>query len=283
MLNELLGIQPNAAAHGMRIDDMIEFCHWFMLILFVGWSLFFLYTLYRFRQRRNPKADYYGARGGISTHLEFSVVLVEAVIFFGFALTLWNSHVNEFPRPQDAVTVRAIGEQFLWNFHYPGPDGEFGDVHPKYTSSTNPVGLDANDPAAHDDIVVKNEMHLPVGQPAVVEIYAKDVIHNFALPSMRVAQDAIPGMMVPVWFQPSKTSPVDEFGIPMPYEIICGQLCGSGHGLMRAVLAVDTPADYDAWVKSQKPVVTPPAPETPTTEAQADEHAAVTPPAVPGV
>lgn len=280
MINKLLGIHPNAAANGMLIDDMIEFCHWFMLILFVGWSCFFLYTLWRFRRRRNPKADYYGAQGGISTHLEFSVVLVEAVIFFGFALTLWNMHVNLFPRPENAVTVRAIGEQFLWNFHYPGPDGVFGETHPKYTTSANPVGLDMADPAAQDDIVVKNEMHLPVDQPAIIQIYAKDVIHNFALPAMRVAQDAIPGMMVPIWFQPSKTSPVDEYGIPMPYEIICGQLCGSGHGVMRAVLAVDTAEDYDAWVKSKvpQPATTP---ETPTTEAEVSEQAAVTPPAVP--
>lgn len=272
MLNELLGIQPNAAANGMLIDDMIEFCHWFMLALFIGWIIYFCTTLWLFHRKRNPKADYYGARGGVSTHLEFSVVLVEAVLFFGFALTLWNTHVNEFPKPKDAVTVRAIGEQFLWNFHYPGADGQFGDTHAKYTTADNPVGLDKADPAAQDDVVVKNEMHLPVGQPAIVEIFAKDVIHNFALPSMRVAQDAIPGMMIPIWFQPSKTSPADEYGLATPYEIVCGQLCGSGHGVMRAVLYVDTPADYDTWMQSQAPTPTT-VPETPNTDVKADEHA----------
>ena len=75
LINEFLGQPPNASFHGYQIDHIIEFCHWFMAALFLGWSTFFIYVLIRFRKRRQPSADHLGVRSGISTHLEFSVVL----------------------------------------------------------------------------------------------------------------------------------------------------------------------------------------------------------------
>jgi len=80
LINEFLGQPPNASFHGYQIDHIIEFCHWFMAALFLGWSTFFIYVLIRFRKRRQPSADHLGVRSGISTHLEFSVVLIEAVL-----------------------------------------------------------------------------------------------------------------------------------------------------------------------------------------------------------
>jgi cytochrome c oxidase subunit 2 len=277
MLNELMGIMPNAALNGQPIDDLIEFCHWFMLILFVGWSAFFLYTLWYFHQSRNPKADYYGARAGWSSHVEFSVVLIEAVILLGFAIPLWYRHIEQLPAPERAtsVVVRAIGEQFLWNFHYPGADRKFGEVRAGLMSGSNPVGLNRNDPSAKDDVVVTGEVHLPVNQDVIVEIFAKDVIHNFAVPAMRVAQDAVPGMRIPIWFRPIQVSPVDDLGEAKPYEIVCGQLCGSGHGVMRAYMIVDQPGDFEAWLKSKAPAAGATDPATPTTEAQQHSSTAV--------
>ncbi|PAW77230.1 MAG: hypothetical protein B9S32_12055 [Verrucomicrobia bacterium Tous-C9LFEB] len=237
MLIDFLGIQKNASFNGVEIDGLLEFCHWFMLILFVGWGCFFVYTLWRFHRSRQPKAEYFGVRNHVSTHLEFSVILIEGMLLLGFAIPLWSGRVYS---PKDAsVHVRGIAQQFGWNFHYPGPDGVFGRRDPKLISSNNPIGLDPNDPAGKDDLVASNEMHTPVGQTIVIDLTSKDVIHNYALPSMRVAQDAIPGTMVPVWFKPMT---------PGEYEIVCGQLCGSGHGLMRGMLVVDSAEDYKAWL-----------------------------------
>src|SRR6266567_2164834 len=80
LINEFLGQPPNASSHGYQIDHILEFCHWFMAALFFGWSAFFIFVLIRFRRRRHPRADHLGVRSGISTHLEFSVVLIEAVL-----------------------------------------------------------------------------------------------------------------------------------------------------------------------------------------------------------
>ena len=83
-LNRLMGMPENASEHGWLNDHMLEFCHWFMLTLAVGWSVFFVYTLWRFRASKNPKADYYGVRTKASTHVEFMVVLIDVLLLIGF-------------------------------------------------------------------------------------------------------------------------------------------------------------------------------------------------------
>jgi cytochrome c oxidase subunit II len=242
LLNELIGLPPNASEHGYQIDHIIEFSHWFMAALFVGWSVFFVYVLLRFRKSRHPVADHEGVKSGISTHLEFAVVLIEAVLLIGFAVPLWAKRVNQFPEDKDAIIVHAIGQQFNWNFHLPGPDGQFGKREIGLVSNSNPLGLDSRDPAAKDDIQTLSELHVPVDRPVIIELSSKDVIHNFALHPMRIAQDAIPGQIVPMWFKPIKKG---------SYEVVCGQLCGLGHYSMKGMLVVDSPEDYQAWLKER--------------------------------
>jgi heme/copper-type cytochrome/quinol oxidase subunit 2 len=138
--------------------------------------------------------------------------------------------------------VHAIGQQFAWNFHMPGPDGVFGRREADLVTNNNPIGIDSNDPAAKDDLSFVGELHVPVDRPVIVELSSKDVIHSFALPNMRIQQDAIPGQLIPIWFTPIKTG---------SYEIICGQLCGLGHYSMKGTFVVDNPADYQAWLKER--------------------------------
>ena len=78
LINELIGLPPNASEHGYQIDHIIEFSHWFMAFLFAGWSIFLIYVLIRFHKSRHPVADHEGVKSGISTHLEFAVVLIDA-------------------------------------------------------------------------------------------------------------------------------------------------------------------------------------------------------------
>src|SRR6201993_1996525 len=242
LINEFLGQPPNASEHGYQIDHILEFAHWFMGALFVGWSLFFIFVLIRFHKSRHPKADHAGVKSGISTHLEFSCVLIEAVLLIGFAIPLWAKRVNEFPPTGDAILVHVVGQQFNWTFHLPGPDGQFGRRSVDLVTTSNPLGLDPNDPAGKDDLVVLGELHVPLNRPVIVELSSKDVIHNFDVPYMRIAADAIPGSLIPMWFKPLKAG---------TYEVICGQLCGLGHYGMKGTVVVDTPQDYQAWLKER--------------------------------
>jgi cytochrome c oxidase subunit II len=277
LINEFLGQPPNASEHGYQIDHILEFAHWFMAALFVGWSLYFLFVLFRFHKSRHPVADHHGVKSGISTHLEFSVVLIEAVLLIGFAIPLWAKRVNQFPDTKDAILVHAIGQQFNWNFHLPGPDGIFGRRNIDLVTNTNPLGLDPNDPDGKDDIVVLGELHVPVDRPVIIELSSKDVIHNFALPAMRIAQDAIPGSLIPMWFRPIKTG---------TYEVVCGQLCGLGHYSMKGSLVVDSPADYQSWLKDQaermaSSVAPPPAARPPGEPSIGPTPGTIPPPGAP--
>jgi len=217
--------------------------------------------LLRFRRSKHPVADHEGVKSAISTHLEFAVVLIEAVLLIGFAIPLWAKRVNSFPDDKDAIIVHAVGQQFNWNFHLPGPDGVFGRRSIDLVSNSNALGLDQSDPAAKDDLVVTGTLHVPKDRAVIIELSSKDVIHNFALPSMRIAQDAIPGSIIPMWFKPIKTG---------EFEVVCGQLCGLGHYSMKGQLVVDEPAAYQDWLKEQAQLAAsgsaPPAAERPPGE-----------------
>jgi cytochrome c oxidase subunit 2 len=278
LLNEFIGLPPNASEHGYQIDHILEFSHWFMGALFLGWSLFFIFVLFRFHKSRHPAADHEGVKSGISTHLEFSVVLIEAVLLIGFAIPLWAKRVNQFPDTQNAILVHAVGQQFNWTFHLPGPDGEFGRRNIELVTNSNPLGLDPNDPAGKDDIIVPGELHAPIDRPLIIELSSKDVIHNFALPAMRIAQDAIPGSLIPMWFRPIKTG---------TYEVICGQLCGLGHYSMKGTLVVDSPADYQAWLKERAELIgtqaaPPPTARPPGEPPPGPSPGTIPPPGAPG-
>jgi cytochrome c oxidase subunit 2 len=251
------GLPELASAHGGEIDELIAYVHWLMFALFFAWSAFFLYLLVRFRRKRNPTADYRGLRTHASSYAEIGVAVAEAILLIGFSIPLWSARVDALPPEDEAVVVRVIAEQFAWNVHYPGPDGLFGTTSVDLVDTqTNPVGLDRRDPVAADDIVVLNQLHLPVGRPTILHLSSKDVIHSVGFPEMRVKQDAIPGLTIPVWFTPTVTTAEirqrtgrDDY----QYEIVCNQLCGIGHFRMKGYMTIETEEEFAAWLASQAP------------------------------
>lgn len=241
-MQEWLGLPVAASTHAGEIDQMLVIVHWLMLALFVGWGAFFLFVLVRFRKSANPKASYTGAKGKLSKGLEVAIALVEVALLLFYAIPAWAKRVRDFPPESEAVLVHVIAEQFAWNVHYPGADGKFGRTDPKLVSSDNPIGLDRTDPFAKDDITTINQLNLPVNKPIMIRLSSKDVIHSFGLYEMRVKQDAIPGLDMPVWFIPNRIG---------EYEITCSQLCGLGHYRMRGFVNVQSAADYSAWLANE--------------------------------
>jgi cytochrome c oxidase subunit II len=235
---KFLGLPPLASVHGQQVDNLILYVHLLMGALFVGWLSYFLYTIFRFNKKNNPKADYTGVTSHASTYIEGAVAIVEAVLLIGFAVPLWAKVSDDIPK--NATVIRLTAEQFAWNSRYPGPDGVFGKQDVKLVTAQNPMGIDTNDPAAKDDMTAPlNEMAVPLGTPVVVHCMSKDVIHSFKVNPLRVTQDAIPGLSIPIWFEPTKTG---------DYIINCAQLCGNSHAFMKGHFLVKTPAEYTAWV-----------------------------------
>jgi cytochrome c oxidase subunit 2 len=251
-MTDWLGLPALASSHGGQIDSLIGWIHIFMLILFVGWGAFFVYCLMRFRQSRNPVADYRGVTSHRSTYMEVGVAVVEAVLLIGFAIPLWAARVDARPPESEALVVQVTGEQFAWNVHYPGPDRVFGRTDIKLLDlQSNPLGVDRSDPAAKDDVTTVNQLNIPVNQPVIVRLRSKDVIHSFGVPEFRVKQDAIPGLTIPIWFVPTVTTADmrTQTGNPQfQYEIACAQLCGLGHARMRGFVTVQSAGEFQKWM-----------------------------------
>lgn len=255
-MERFLGLPEVASEHGARIDQVTGLVHWLMFALFIIWGVLFVYILVRFNARRNPKASYLGLKSHLSSYAEVGVALIEAVLLIGFSIPLYSERVDDLPDESEATVVRVVAEQFAWNAHYPGPDGIFGPTRVELVDTqTNPVGLDRKDPTGMDDVVAVNQLRLPVNKPVLVRGSSKDVIHNFAIPEMRVKQDVIPGMEFPIWFVPTITTAEmrERKGNPnFNYEIACSQLCGNGHARMRGITTIMTEEEFQAWMDEEQ-------------------------------
>jgi len=252
MMTNWLGLPPLASTHGGQIDNLLGWIHIFMLILFVGWGGFFLYTLIRFRKSRHPVANYAGVASPASKYSEIAVAVIEAILLVGFAIPIWAARVDRLPPESEALVVQVTAEQFAWNVRYAGPDGKFGRTDiTLIDSQTNPLGIDPADPASKDDVTTLNQLYLPANKQIIVKLRSKDVIHSFGVPEFRVKQDAIPGYTIPVYFTADVTT--DEMrtrtgNAEFQYEIACAQLCGLGHYRMRGFVTVQSAADFQTWM-----------------------------------
>ncbi|HEY2805554.1 MAG TPA: hypothetical protein VGI92_06795 [Gemmatimonadales bacterium] len=185
--------------------------------------------------------------GGATPMVVASILLVGAEIV---ALTLVGSKVwaQNFMVDADphALHIDVQAEQFAYYFRYAGADSAFGSMHPALINDANSnfFGLDpANDTTARDDIVAAS-LVVPVNRPIQLTLHSKDMGHSFYVPQLRLQQDFVPGMVIPLHFTANRTG---------KYEIVCTQLCGLGHYSMRAYLEVVTDERYGQWLKEQAP------------------------------
>lgn len=240
------GLPIAASTYAHDIDFGIILIHIAMFAIFILWGIFFTYLLVKYRRRDGVPAQRdkeHGALASLAPDLIVMVFEIGLIVFY--AIPSWSRIKMEFPKPEEANQIDVVAEQFAWNVHYPGKDGKFGRRDPKLVHFSNPIGLDREDEAAEDDVVLANEIHVPLGKPTLIRLSSKDVIHSFFIPEFRVKQDAMPGMVIPVWFQPTQTG---------TFELSCAQLCGFAHSFMRAEVIVQTPEDFEAWLNSRGPV-----------------------------
>ena len=247
-LQDLLKLPPAASEHAKNVDNLIIYIHWLMIALFVGWMAYFLFAIYRFYHKRNPKADYVGVRNHASTYIEVAVAVVEGILLVAIAVPMWAKAVSPLPDEKDATVIQIVAQQFAWNVRYPGKDGIFGKQDMNLVKSDNVFGVDATDPNGKDDVQTVDQIHVVVNKPVLAYISSKDVIHSFKVLTMRVTQDAIPGMRIPIHFTPTKE------GV---YQINCAQLCGNGHSAMaNGRLIVESQEAFDKWLASKSGAAT---------------------------
>jgi cytochrome c oxidase subunit 2 len=148
-----LNLPDLASRHGEDVDRLLHGVHVAMLLLFVGWIAYLFVALWRFRARRNPRANPAGVRTIVFVLVIGIVVVEEAVTLFGVAIPLWNRNVTAYPDEKRATVVRVTAQQFTWNARYAGKDGKFGAQSAALVSAGNPLGYVPGDEAGKDDVV----------------------------------------------------------------------------------------------------------------------------------
>ena len=245
-LLHLFGLPPAASSYASDIDFGLRITFAAIIFVFFSWSVYLAYLVFRYRKKPGAQAEYEKSEGISKAILPGAVVLVlEMILIIFWEIPVWGKIKEDMPMGPDVIEINVLAQQFAWNIQYPGPDGKFGKRKEELVSFSNPIGLDYNDPAAKDDIVLANEIHLPLGKTALIHLMSMDVVHDFAVPEFRIKQDVVPGMDIPLWVKPTRLG---------TYDLACAQLCGFGHSLMVGHVIVQTPEDFAAWLKKNTPV-----------------------------
>ena len=240
------GLPVAASTFAKEIDFGIYLIHGAMFLIFILWGIFFTYLLIRYRHRSGVAAAGHHPKLFWSLLPDMLVLIFEVTLIVVYAIPVWSRIKIKTPSRERSNVVEVMAEQFAWSMRYPGPDGKFGRKDVKFVDSANVMGIDPEDPAGKDDIVSINEMHVPLGIPTIAELTSKDVVHSFFVPEFRIKQDAVPGIKMDVWFEPTLLG---------RFEIGCAQLCGVGHANMRGDVYVQTPEEYESWLAAQAPAL----------------------------
>jgi cytochrome c oxidase subunit 2 len=227
------------ASNWSAIDDTIHITFWVTGFVFVAVNLFMAYAVYRFRYQKDRRSQYEPENKKLELWLTgFTTLGIVAMLAPG--LFVWADFVNV---PKDAHQVEVVGQQWQWSFRYPGADGVLGAADANHISPDNPFGVNPDDPNGQDDIlVVSQEMHLPVDRPVKLLLRSKDVLHDYSVAQFRVKMDMVPGSVTYLWLTPTVIG---------SYDILCEELCGIGHHIMRGRVVVDSDDDYQTWLASQ--------------------------------
>jgi cytochrome c oxidase subunit 2 len=227
---------PPINQHGIAYDEQFMRTLVVVGIIFVLAQFALGYVIVKFKNDGGRATYSHG-----NNRLETLWTSATALLFLGLVVMgtkIWAGvHFDE--APPDAIPIEVLAKQFSWSFRYTGPDGKFGHFDLKLVndSAGNPFGLDDKDPASKDDIVSAS-LKVPVGKSIRLILHSRDVIHNFFVRELRMKQDIVPGMEIPLHFQ------ADQIGT---YEVPCSELCGLGHFQMRTTMQVMSMADFEAW------------------------------------
>ena len=221
------------------IDSTIVVTFWITGVVFAAVVLFMAYCVFRFRHKEGARAAYEPENKRLEWWLTVATAVgVAAMLAPG--LIVWSQFVTV---PDDATEVEVVGQQWQWSFRLPGADGRLGTSDSTNISPENPLGVTPDNPDGKDDVVVEAaDLHLPIGKPVKMLLRSIDVLHDFYVPEFRAKMDMVPGMVTYFWFTPTRTG---------TFEILCAELCGTGHGFMRGLVVVDTEQDYQTWLQEQ--------------------------------
>ena len=227
------------ASNWNRIDTTISITFLITGVVYVVVLFFTAYCVWRYRHTEGRKAEYEPENKKLEAWL-IGLTTVGVVALLAPGLFVWWQFVTV---PDDAAEFEVLGKQWEWAYRFPGEDGVLGTTDVRHINADNPFGVNPDDPNGQDDILVEFEdLHLPLDQPVKVLLRSIDVLHDFYVPQFRAKMDMVPGLVSFFWFTPTRTG---------TFDILCAELCGSGHYAMRGKVVIEETAAYETWLAEQ--------------------------------
>lgn len=189
----------------------------FSITLGIGTTIFVIvqgFLLYAVvRFNRQPGDDTDAAPIRSNTNLEIVWTVIPAIIVVFIGLFSYQV-LADIERPKaDELVIEVTGLQYAWQFYYPAED------------------------------ITTSEMHIPVDRQVLLKLRSRDVIHSFWVPAFRIKKDVMPDRVTETRITATT---------PGAYPIVCTELCGAGHAIMRSQVVAQSDGDYRAWVASMK-------------------------------
>ena len=200
---------PAGASHtATHVDYLISAFTVVTLLLTVPIFVAITYFALVYRASRNVERGHTSDR---NVKLEMSWMLIP--FFLTLAFFAWGAQIFDVGKhpPGNAMIIQGMGRQWMWKFEHPGGQAEI------------------------------NDLHVPTGQPIVINMISQDVIHSLYLPAFRVQMETLPGRYTQIWFQADR---------PGAYRMYCSEYCGTDHSVMDGQIYVMTPGDYEHWLNS---------------------------------
>ncbi len=266
-----LMLPESASEHGVTLDWLFNFNMAILFFVFVITHILLFYFGYKYYGRKDNVATYFPHSNKLEMIWTVIPAIVLAVIII-FGLKAWNKITDV--ASKDAIVIQLYAKQFDWTARYAGKDNELGASNYKLITDENALGMDDKDVKGADDIVVKNEFHIPIGKEIEFKLNAREVIHSAFMPHFRAQMNCVPGMTTMLHFTPTITTEEmrkkpyvielmkginevrakrgekpEEFN----YVLMCNKICGNSHYNMQMNIVVESEEDYNKWLASKKP------------------------------
>lgn len=264
-----------SSEHGEKFDALWDANMYLISFVFLVTNFFLFYFAFKYRGRKDAKAIFYSHNNKLE--MLWTVIPASALAFIIiFGLKYWNEIMEESKDP-NKVVLELYAKQFDWTARYPGKDGKLGSTDFRQIGGKNSVGLDTADTAGDDDLLVKNEFHIPVGRDVEMFMRSRDVIHSAYMPHFRAQMNCVPGMVTSFKFKPTKTTAemrkdpyvkqlmeginkkrAEEGKEPVEFDyiLLCNKICGASHFNMQMTIVVESEQDYNKWLAKQRALKT---------------------------
>jgi cytochrome c oxidase subunit 2 len=204
-----------ASTQAGPIDHLFDVLIWTSVPIFVLVTTIVLFSVVKFRMRPGEE-NLDGPPIHGNTRLEVVWTAIPAIILVVLCSYAWVVLVDIEEAQANEMRINVTGQQFAWTFEYPQSGGK---------------------------PIKSNQLYLPKDRPVRFYVKALDVIHDFWVPAFRMKVDAVPGIETKYRITPNRLG---------TYPVVCAELCGLGHAVMRNTAHVVTPDEFNTWIAEQK-------------------------------